>query len=503
MNLIISLLGQKHGNLFSEKFIYNNKSNKNNFLLDEILNKFNFCKKIYIIVEKNKIFKKNIFFTKKNNLTKIKVIYSKPTKNQIQSVLKVKNYISENESIIILNPDSHFKINYKDFNYINDGLIFYIDKHDLGRNSGKKDLIFTNSKDHVVKIKKKGSFPFNQKVSAGIYCLKKWKYFIDYSYKIKNLNSNNLQVADVFSKILKDKTITTNKVRKFICFENSKKIEEYNFWKNYFLFNYKSKDILKKIDIQNIIPSAGEGSRHKHLGYNVPKPLIPVSSKKMFERSLESLPNKKNNLFIFRKPTFKKFKLKKNFFKNKTKSKFHLITKKTKGMAITISKARKLIQIDKPVIVSSCDIKCVIDYSKFYKIIKKENPTAMIFTWSEYPFASESPNSHAYVKDNKLVVTKISEKKPISPNPDKDSAVTGIFYFSKGKHLLDCIDHSIKNKITVNGEYYVATAMTKLLNENKKIINFKVKQLISWSLPEHLSDYLFWEKIFVNESDSI
>ena len=38
--------------------------------------------------------------------------------------------------------------------------------------------------------------------------------------------------------------------------------------------------------------------------------------------------------------------------------------------------------------------------------------------------------------------------------------------------------------------------MTKLLNENKKIIDFKVNQMISWSLPEHLMDYLYWEKIF-------
>ena len=61
---------------------------------------------------------------------------------------------------------------------------------------------------------------------------------------------------------------------------------------------------------------------------------------------------------------------------------------------------------------------------------------------------------------------------------------------------MNCIDYSLRNKITVNGEYYVATAMTKLLNENKKIIDFKVNQMISWSLPEHLMDYLYWEKIF-------
>ena len=160
MNLIISLLGQNHGDLFSEKFIINHKSRKNNFLLDEILNNFRFCNKIYIIVEKNNIITKNILFSKKKNSKKINIIFSKSTRNQIQSILKLKKFISENESVIILNPDSYFKINYKDFNYKNDGLIFYIDSQDLGRNLGKKDLLFTNFKDQIVKIKKREEINF-------------------------------------------------------------------------------------------------------------------------------------------------------------------------------------------------------------------------------------------------------------------------------------------------------------------------------------------------------
>ena len=496
MNLIISLLGPQHKNLFKERFLFNKKE-KNIYLLNQIIKRFNFCNKIFIISEKQKIVNKSINF---NNKNKVKIIYSKPTKNQIQSILKVSKFIGNNEKIIILNPDSSFDININSFKNNYDGLIFTINEKDLRRNFGKKDVVYNNSKNQIIKIKKKAHYPFAQKVSAGTYYLKKWKYFTQFSSSIKNINSKDLQVADVFSKIIKRKKIYLKEVKNFVCFENNKKVKEYKFWKNYFLNNFKLNDNLKKKDIQNIIPSAGEGSRHRHLGYNLPKPLIPISNKMMFERSLESLPNKNNNLFIFKKNTFLKNNLKKKFLKNNKKSHFYLISKKTKGMAITISKARKFIQLEKPVIVSSCDIKCVIDYPKFYKIIKKNNPSAMIFTWSQYPFASESPNSHAYVKDKKLIVTKISEKKTISKNPDKDSAVTGIFYFKTGKDLLDCIDYSIKNKITVNGEYYIATAMTKLLNEKKKIINFKVEQLISWSLPEHLSDYLYWEKIFNNET---
>ena len=500
MNLIISLLGQKHHNLFNDKFIHNKKNNTNSFLLNEILKRFTFCKKIFIICNKKKNINPTIIFKKDK---KIKIIYSSQTTNQINSILKIKKFIKKNEKIIILNPDSFFDVNSKDFNTKSDGIIFNIDKNDIGRNFGKKDTLYLDNKNKIIKIKTKTKDLNNKIVSAGLYCFNRWEYFIEGCLKINNINKKNLHVADVFSKLIKSKNFVTNTVKNFICLEDKKKIDEYKFWKKYFTVNHNLRDDLNDFDIQNIIPSAGEGSRHKHLGYNLPKPLIPISNKRMFERSLESLPNKKNNLFIFKKNTFIKNNLKKNFPSSNKKSLFHLIERKTKGMAITISKAEKFIQLDKPVIISSCDLKCVINYKKFYDVIKKTNPSAMIFTWSQYPPASESPKSHAYVVDKNSIVNRISEKKTISSTPDKDSAVTGIFYFRTGRDLIECINHSIKNKITVNGEYYIATAMTKLLNEKKTIINFKVDQMISWSLPEHLKDYLFWEKVLVNESSKI
>jgi len=500
MNLIISLLGQKHHNLFNEKFIYNKKKKVNSFLLDQILEKFFFCEKIFIICKK----KTNInsaIISKKNN--KIKIIYSHETTNQINSILKVKNFIKKNEKIIILNPDSLFDVNPKVFNNRLDGIVFNIDNNDVGRNFRKKDTLYLDKKNKIIKIKKKTKDLKDKIISSGLYYFNSWEYFTEGCLRINDINKKNLHVADVFIKLIKNKNIGTKAVKNFICFEDKKKIDEYKFWKKYFLFNHSLRDNLNKLNIQNIIPSAGEGNRHKHLGYNLPKPLIPISNKRMFERSLESLPNKTNNLFIFKKNTFIKNDLIKKFPVSNKKSLFYLIDRKTKGMAITISKARKFIQLDKPVIISSCDLKCVINYKKFYEVIKKNNPSAMIFTWSQYPPASESPKSHAYVIDKNSIVNRISEKKPISLTPDNDSAVTGIFYFRTGKDLLECIDHSIKNKITVNGEYYIATAMTKLLKEKKTIINFRVDQMISWSLPEHLKDYIFWEKVFVNESSKI
>ena len=227
MNLIISLLGQQHGNLFKEKFI-SNKNGVNTFLLDQIISKFNFCKKVFVIVEKHKILNKSININKKN---KVRYVYSKPTKNQIQSILKVNKYIGKDEKVIILNPDSNFDINEDNFKNNYDGSIFYIENRDLGRNSGKKDILYSDLNNLITKIKMKESYPFSQKVSAGIYYLKKWDYFTSFSSNIKNLKRKNLQVADVFAKIIKTKKINSMNVKKFVCFENVKKTQDIYFGK--------------------------------------------------------------------------------------------------------------------------------------------------------------------------------------------------------------------------------------------------------------------------------
>ena len=145
MNLIISLLGSNHKKLFKERFFYNNKEEKNTFLLNQIIKRFNFCNKIFIISEKQKINNKMINFNRKN---KVKIVYSKPTKNQIQSILKVNEFIGNNEKIIILNPDSNFNINISSFKNNYDGLIFNIKKEDVRRNFNKKDIFYSNIFPH-------------------------------------------------------------------------------------------------------------------------------------------------------------------------------------------------------------------------------------------------------------------------------------------------------------------------------------------------------------------
>lgn len=456
-------------------------------MINIILKNFNFCSSKYVIYNDTN-FKKIIRKDKKTKLIKIG-----KTNNQIQSILSLKNIIDTNQPMIILNSDVIINIKKKDVLKTNKQIIYFTVSKNLNYKfkNKVKDTVKLDRKNKILNLTpKNNNIKKDDTIYSGCIFFKRWEFFYKNAVKKKYL-----QKKICFSKLIKDSlkdySFFAKEVDLFIDLEDKKDFEEYKFWKNYYLKNFYLKDSKNDFNIQTIIPSAGSGTRHKKLGYNLPKPLIPISGKKMYERSYESLPEGKIHL-IFHKKIKDKFDLK----SRKKNILIHTVNKKTKGMAITIDKIKSKIDLTKPTLVSSCDIKIVINYNKFYKLIKEQNPEGIIFTWKNYPFADESPNSHAYILHKKNKVTKISEKIPVSNNPNLDSAVTGIFYFKNAALMFDCIDYIKNNKITVNNEYYIATSMIKLLKDKKNIQNFEVDQFISWSLPEHFKDYNYWQDIF-------
>ena len=495
--LIIPLMGKRRKNIFNKNNFFFNKTY--NFLLNHIFNNFKFCSKIILICKK-----KDQKFIRFNKSPKINFINLKNSNNQIDTILRVQDKINQNTPLFILNPDALFNFiqNKVELNkyLLKCDLAFFGIKEYINSSKDLKKDTFEVYGNNISSIMIKSGVSDNKKyfTSAGLYFFKNIKFFSKLNSKfIKKDDSKkfNIQLAHLFKNSLRNKKIKYFLVKNFIDFGNQKKYEEYIFWKRFFKDEFFKFDKQKGNKILNIIPAAGEGKRHKELGYNKPKPLIPISSKSMFENSINRLPSRNKNFFIFKKKTFLKFKIKNIFSQNKILQNYFLINRKTKGMAETILLAKDKLPHHQSAIVSSCDISFIINYKKFYKLLKKK-PDGIIFTWRQYPFADESPNSHAYVKVKKGRVISISEKKTISKNPNNDYAVTGIFYFKSIKLLIGCIEHMMKNKITVNNEYYVATSMNKIIKDKKKIYNFEVDQFISWSLPEHLQSYNYWEEIF-------
>tara|TARA_B100000787_G_scaffold154986_1_gene130137 strand:+ start:441 stop:1997 length:1557 start_codon:yes stop_codon:yes gene_type:complete len=470
-------------------------------IFDKFNSKFN-IKIHFITSEKIQKIYKIKYFINKIKYEKNTIVLKKDTKNLIETILQSKLLISnKNEKIIIFHPDSFCEIDIEKFCNISkkgyDGIQFGYDHFNptdhLSSNTGRF-LITKNQK--IKKIYEKTKLGNHLLTCAGLHYFKDWNIFEHYAEKLLLRKKIKYKVtSEVYNlMIMQNLHIRYFQVSNFISFSNISSVNEFNFWNSYFKTKYSK--LKKTFNINNIIPSAGSGRRHKQ--FKVAKPFIDISGKSMVSHAMESLPVSNNNYVLFRDHVATTYKNEINKIKNILKKKITIvrINKKTDGMARTCLFLEKHLDKDLPIIISSCDYKFLYNEKKLHALIKKEDPDSIIFTFRNYPDARIDPNSYAYVKVNKNRIVKIVEKKAISKTPHKDFAVTGVFYFKNWYLFKKAVDDMISNKNTVNGEYYVATAIQELVNKKNKILNFEIDKFISWSLPIHLKTYFFWEKIF-------
>ena len=489
-------------------FKYYSKLGKQKIILDytkKIFDKFNlkFDIEIYFITSEKIQKKYNI----KRYIDKIKykkntITLKKETKNLIETVLHSKLLINnKNEKIIIFHPDSFCEIDIAKFYTLSkkefDGIQFGYDHFNPTDHLSSDTGRFSVTKNKKIKkVYEKTKLDNHLLTCAGLHYFKNWHIFEHYAQKLliskKIIHKVTSEVYNLM--IINNLHIKYFEVTDFISFSNISSINEFNFWNSYFKTKYSK--LKKTFNINNIIPSAGSGKRHKQ--FKVAKPFIDISGKPMVSHAMESLPVSNNNYVLFRNHVVKTYKNEINKFKNIIKKKISIvkINKKTDGMARTCLFLEKHLDKNLPIIISSCDYKFLYNEKKLHALIKKEDPDSIIFTFRNYPDARIDPNSYAYVKVNKNRILKIVEKKAISKTPNKDFAVTGVFYFKNWYLFKKAVDAMIVSKNTVNGEYYVATAIQELVNKKNKVLNFEIDKFISWSLPIHLKTYLFWEKIF-------
>ena len=184
----------------------------------------------------------------------------KSSKNQIETILKCKNKISNNLPILVLNPDSLFKFEKKISKLKNqfkkDEIIFFgIKDYERHINVSDKDT-FNILDRNISLIKIKKGIPDNKKkfVSAGLYYFKNLKLFEELNKKSiqKNLfDKSNYQIGHLMKNSLQHQNISYSFVNNFVDLGNNKKLEEYFFWLKFFKNKFFLKTHLKQKNPQH------------------------------------------------------------------------------------------------------------------------------------------------------------------------------------------------------------------------------------------------------------
>lgn len=230
----------------------------------------------------------------------------------------------------------------------------------------------------------------------------------------------------------------------------------------------------------NIILAAGDGKRFKD--YDHPKPLLISRKKPIIVRAAQSLPRKNKYLFLCKKKHYTDYpNLKKYIKKDFTTAKILLLKKKTKGQASTLTKIKKFVKLDQPIVVTSTDFCFSYNKSLFKNYINKN--LNIIFVCKPTKEMKKSYYQFGWVRsDNQNNVLKISCKKKIRGNTLKDKVILGSFAFTSIRPILSGYKKIVQKKRLINNEYYIDILMDEL-NKKKMIKSITVKKFINWGTP--------------------
>ncbi|MBI2589889.1 hypothetical protein HYW32_02625 [Candidatus Berkelbacteria bacterium] len=442
----------------------------------------------------------------KNHVT---ISVEKYTRGPVETVLLADAHVKDDDEVIIVHSDAFEDWDFEMFmkeirnRKAHGALSTFIGFHPTHLNGVRYASISIDDNGYVTGIKEKELITksyIENYTSAGSYYFSGWGLFKKYAKKMLEDNENTVfYISLVYNEMINDGLrVIPFEVRNLIYWGEPQNLKEYIFWSEYFASLMQPEKKRHLHDVVNLIPSAGRGKRFSDAGYKIPKPLIEVLGEHMIVKCGKSLPKTTKYIFVCLGEHVEKFGLGKILEESFPDCDIVPVGDYTDGMARSCLMAKDLLDGNKPVFVSSCDYSFVYDDEKLKNLIEKENPDALVWTFRGYPDARIAPASYAYMIVENGRVRRISEKVPISKEPHKDPIVQGVFYFRSAKLLLDCINEMIEKNITVNGEFYVGTAINQLIEKGMKVMPFELEKYICWGTPHDLLVFQFWENYFAS-----
>jgi UDP-N-acetylglucosamine diphosphorylase / glucose-1-phosphate thymidylyltransferase / UDP-N-acetylgalactosamine diphosphorylase / glucosamine-1-phosphate N-acetyltransferase / galactosamine-1-phosphate N-acetyltransferase len=244
---------------------------------------------------------------------------------------------------------------------------------------------------------------------------------------------------------------------------------------------------MNNMSISLVIPLAGEGSRFKNNGWNIPKPFIPIQGKTMINRVLESFDQAIQHKFIdrivliVRSPMLHEFSCELREISEKyatTEVGFIEAKALTQGAACSVLLTREKLQ-GESLLIADCDTS--YEQNAIYRMcqrISTEKPNIAVSC-----FTSDS-DRFSYI-DNTTFPPTVAEKRVISHN-----ALSGLYYFSSAD---DFFSETIKAMIYNDrdkGEFYISKILGNLANDKKQgvmLIHFDKDEIHCYGTPEQLS----------------
>jgi NDP-sugar pyrophosphorylase family protein len=244
-----------------------------------------------------------------------------------------------------------------------------------------------------------------------------------------------------------------------------------------------------------LLPMAGAGQRFRDAGYEIPKPLLPVSGRPMALQAMADLPAAPHRRFVLRRDLPDLPAITATLAAADPQSDTALLDGLTDGQARTCLLALDGIDLDAPLTIGACDNGLLYDPARFTALM---DSNADIIVWGVrgHPAARRRPTAYGWIDaDAEGRVSNVSVKQALA-DPAHDPIVTGAFTFRRGRDFVAAAERMIAREARVNGEFYIDTCINDALALGLDCRLLEVDHYLGWGTPDEWRTFAYWQSCF-------
>jgi len=347
----------------------------------------------------------------------------------------------------------------------------------------------------VLEVREKGHFTpdrLQEYASSGTYYFASGGLLKQYGRIAleKGLSINGeYYVSVVYNPMIDDgKRIFVHEIPFMLQWGTPEDLEDYLYWHR--LFETWNSQVQRPAEgsLRLVMPMAGLGSRFQN--FQCPKPLIPVLGRPMYRTAMSFLPpSKKKPVLVVRTEL-------EEAVRSSGEAEIIALEKPTQGQADSTLAALNAVDPEDPVLVSACDHGFLWDEAAWSSLLERK-PDVVVFGQRGYPGARRTPASYSYFEtDPEGNIRRVSVKKPLTAQPQRELLLIGTFYFARAAGLRDLILELQARDLRVNQERYLDSVVGIALERGMRVIGFECQGYLNWGSPDALQEFSYWYRYF-------
>ncbi len=246
----------------------------------------------------------------------------------------------------------------------------------------------------------------------------------------------------------------------------------------------RGQGLAKRLRTTVIVPAAGQGSRFAEQGWKRPKPFIDVDGRPMIDHVLDNVsPAGSRSVVLIRQEHLDG---QEKIISRLVAGGIHVsfVAALTEGTLCTAMLARKEFEAENPVLIANSDQLVDFSVTAFVQdaLDRQLDGSILVFRDEE----RDPKWSFARISEDGLV-QEVAEKKPIS-----DLATVGIYFFRRGRDLVEAAVDMIVRNDRVNNEFYTCPVYNYMILNGAKIGVYEIPRSAMHGLgtPQDLRAYL-------------